>query len=234
MLEIDAAGLATMDAAGSRRARARRGIRFEPLGDHERLGTLVGADEKFAAHNAAAGSTACSSTCAQGRRARAAALRADRQPARRRRSLLAPARRRRGGEPLHRDRGVRRAPARPRLLERGRRALRRAGARGRVRQHPEPGARDLALRLAPRVGGRDAELDWVAGRVRLEEGQGADRATTSPARAQPRGDRRLFRRRRPSTSTSTRSRRTWRPNTTSDFAFKGALSRPGRRPSGAG
>ncbi len=54
MLDIDVAGLAVMDASGITIERAPDGIRFEPLGDHERLGTLVGADEKFAAHNAAA------------------------------------------------------------------------------------------------------------------------------------------------------------------------------------
>jgi Fe-S cluster assembly protein SufD len=57
MLEIDMAGLATMDVDGitiERAAAFEQGIRFEPLGDHDRLGTLVGADEKFAAHNAAA------------------------------------------------------------------------------------------------------------------------------------------------------------------------------------
>src|SRR3954452_14842212 len=34
--------------------RAPEGITFEPLAGHERLGTLVGADDKFTAHNAAA------------------------------------------------------------------------------------------------------------------------------------------------------------------------------------
>jgi Fe-S cluster assembly protein SufD len=54
MLDIDVAGVAVMDASGITIERAPEGIRFEPLGDHERLGTLVGAEEKFAAHNAAA------------------------------------------------------------------------------------------------------------------------------------------------------------------------------------
>jgi Fe-S cluster assembly protein SufD len=53
MRDIDVAGLAVMDASGITIERAPEGIRFEPLGDHELLGTLVGADEKFAAHNAA-------------------------------------------------------------------------------------------------------------------------------------------------------------------------------------
>jgi hypothetical protein len=56
MLDIDVAGLALMDANGItiERRVAGGGIRFEPLTNHELLGTLVGADEKFAAHNAAA------------------------------------------------------------------------------------------------------------------------------------------------------------------------------------
>ena len=54
LLEIDVSGLATMDATGITIERAPKAIRFEALSDHERLGTLVGPDEKFAAHNAAA------------------------------------------------------------------------------------------------------------------------------------------------------------------------------------
>src|SRR3954462_15174725 len=55
MLDIDVAGLALMDVGGItiERTPERKGMRFEPLADHELLGTLVGADEKFAAHNAA-------------------------------------------------------------------------------------------------------------------------------------------------------------------------------------
>jgi Fe-S cluster assembly protein SufD len=53
MLEIDAAGVAHVFEAGIEIERAPDGIRFEPLVDHPLLGTLVGADEKFAAHNAA-------------------------------------------------------------------------------------------------------------------------------------------------------------------------------------
>jgi Fe-S cluster assembly protein SufD len=53
MLEIDAAGVAHVSEAGIEIERAPDGVRFEPLVDHPRLGTLVGAEEKFAAHNAA-------------------------------------------------------------------------------------------------------------------------------------------------------------------------------------
>jgi Fe-S cluster assembly protein SufD len=53
MLELEAAGLARVFEGGLEIDRAPEGIRFEVLGDHPRLGELVGADEKFAAHNAA-------------------------------------------------------------------------------------------------------------------------------------------------------------------------------------
>jgi Fe-S cluster assembly protein SufD len=54
MLDVDVAGLATVTEDGIAIERAPEGVRFEPLpDDYERLGTLVGHDEKFAAHNAA-------------------------------------------------------------------------------------------------------------------------------------------------------------------------------------
>jgi Fe-S cluster assembly protein SufD len=54
MLDLDIAGLATVTESGIEIERAPDGITFEPLDDgHPRLGELVGADEKFAAHNAA-------------------------------------------------------------------------------------------------------------------------------------------------------------------------------------
>ena len=53
MLDLDVAALATVSEDGIEIERAPEGITFEPLRDHELLGTLVGAEEKFAAHNAA-------------------------------------------------------------------------------------------------------------------------------------------------------------------------------------
>jgi Fe-S cluster assembly protein SufD len=54
MLEIDVSGFATVSENGIEIERAPDGIVFEPLGEGEKLlGTLVGADEKFAAHNLA-------------------------------------------------------------------------------------------------------------------------------------------------------------------------------------
>jgi Fe-S cluster assembly protein SufD len=54
MLDLDVAGIAYVGEAGIEIERAPEGIRFEPLtDDHELLYSLVGFDEKFAAHNAA-------------------------------------------------------------------------------------------------------------------------------------------------------------------------------------
>jgi len=54
MLELDAAGLATVTESGVHIERAPEGVTFELLDEnHPRLHELVGHDEKFAAHNAA-------------------------------------------------------------------------------------------------------------------------------------------------------------------------------------
>jgi Fe-S cluster assembly protein SufD len=53
MLDLDVAGFASVTEDGIEIERAPEGVTFEPLGGHELLGTLVGTDEKFAAHNAA-------------------------------------------------------------------------------------------------------------------------------------------------------------------------------------
>jgi Fe-S cluster assembly protein SufD len=54
MLDVDVSGLAVVREGGITIERtAPEGVTFEPFEDHERLGELVGSDEKFAAHNAA-------------------------------------------------------------------------------------------------------------------------------------------------------------------------------------
>ncbi len=54
MLDLDVAGVAHVGESGIEIERAPGGVRFEPLADdHELLHSLVGWDEKFAAHNAA-------------------------------------------------------------------------------------------------------------------------------------------------------------------------------------
>ena len=54
LIDVDVAGVAYVGESGIEIDRAPEGIRFEPLTDeHEQLYSLVGRDEKFAAHNAA-------------------------------------------------------------------------------------------------------------------------------------------------------------------------------------
>jgi Fe-S cluster assembly protein SufD len=54
MLELDVAGYATVTESGIEISQVPEGVRFEPLPeDFDRLYSLVGWDEKFAAHNAA-------------------------------------------------------------------------------------------------------------------------------------------------------------------------------------
>ena len=53
MLDIAVSGLATVTESSIEIERAPEGVTFEPLRDHPRLHELVGWDEKFAAHNAA-------------------------------------------------------------------------------------------------------------------------------------------------------------------------------------
>jgi Fe-S cluster assembly protein SufD len=55
MLDVDVAAMAVVGEAGISIVKSPpEGVTFEPFEDHERLGELVGVDEKFAAHNAAA------------------------------------------------------------------------------------------------------------------------------------------------------------------------------------
>ena len=53
MLDIDVAGLAHVTERGIEIERVPEGVTFEPLAEHPLLGTLVGPDGKFTAHNAA-------------------------------------------------------------------------------------------------------------------------------------------------------------------------------------
>jgi Fe-S cluster assembly protein SufD len=53
LLELEAAGIVRVSEGGLEIERAPEGIKFEALADHPRLYELVGSDEKFAAHNAA-------------------------------------------------------------------------------------------------------------------------------------------------------------------------------------
>jgi Fe-S cluster assembly protein SufD len=53
ILELDAAAIVSVTESRLEIEQAAEGIEIAPLEDHELLGTLVGPDEKFAAHNAA-------------------------------------------------------------------------------------------------------------------------------------------------------------------------------------
>jgi len=53
LLELEAAGIVRVSEGGLTIDRAPQGVTFGPLTEHPRLGELVGSDEKFAAHNAA-------------------------------------------------------------------------------------------------------------------------------------------------------------------------------------
>jgi Fe-S cluster assembly protein SufD len=53
MLEFDAAGVAEVTDGGVEIVQAPEGVTFEPLREHERLGELVGPEDKLTAHNAA-------------------------------------------------------------------------------------------------------------------------------------------------------------------------------------
>ena len=106
MLEIDVAGLATAGGGKVEIDKLPDGVEFAALPeDHERLGTLVGADDKFTAHNAASWQSGLLVRVPEGRGARRSALR-PRRGRRHRRDLLAAARRGRGRQPLLADRGV--------------------------------------------------------------------------------------------------------------------------------
>ena len=53
MLDVEVAAVAHVTAEGVEVTHAPEGITFEPLTEHERLGTLVGVEDKLSAHNAA-------------------------------------------------------------------------------------------------------------------------------------------------------------------------------------
>ena len=223
MLDLDVAGLAACREGGIEIERVPEGVTFEPLGEHERLGTLVGADDKFTAHNAASLAARAARPRPARRRARPAAVRADRQLGAGRLAVLAAARRRRGGLAVLADRGVRVRVAGPRrLLERGGRAVRRAGREARVRLAAEPLPETWHFATHHARVERDAELDWVAGgfgskkgKIRIQNdlaGPGATSRVTGCYFAD--GTQHLD---------YDTFQEHMAPNTTSDFAFKGAL-----------
>ena len=205
-------GVAHVGEAGIEIERAPEGIRFEPLtDDHELLDSLVGWDEKFAAHNAAMWQHGL-------------LVHVPRGVVLEKPLYVRVANSVEGGslfwrllvvaEPESRFTLIEEyASASPELcgvLERRRRDLRRAGREGRVRLRAEPLARDVALRVAPRA--RRARRGARLGRRRLRLGEGQDPDPERPrrARARPRASPAPTSPTGRSTSTTTRSRSTSR------------------------
>jgi Fe-S cluster assembly scaffold protein SufB len=164
MLEIEAAGVAHV-VRGRHRDRARAGgVRFEPLVDHPLLGTLVGSDEKFAAHNAARWEHGLLVHVPKGVVVE--------QPLYVRIANSVP-----GGSLFWRLLVVAEPESRFTVIEEyasadpgleaysnaGRRDRRRGGREGRVRVGAEPLARTWHFASHHARVERDAELDWVAG-----------------------------------------------------------------------
>ena len=189
MLDIDVAGLGSVSEAGSRSSARPTGSRFEPLAEHERLGTLVGADDKFTAHNAASWTHGLLVHVPKGVELEQPLYVRIANSSRGRLALLAAARRRRGGRALLADRGVRVRVARARGY-----------SNAAVELFVEQGAKLEYVSLQnlsretwhfathhARVE-RDAELDWVAGgfgskkgKIRIQNdlaGQGATSRVT--------------------------------------------------------
>ena len=221
MLDLDVAGLARREGESSRRAPD--GITFEPLAEHHpRLHELVGGTRSSLRTTPPSGSTACSSTC-PGRRPGAAALRAARE---------------RGpkGTLFWRLLVIAREGARASLIEEY------------ASSHPElEGYSNAAVEIFVGEGAkleyvslqnlsqatwhfathharveRDAELDWIAGGFGSHRGQDVDpERPRRPGRHLAR-DGRVLHGRHQHLDYDTYQLHI-APNTTSDFAFKGAL-----------
>ena len=225
MLDLDVAGDRRRHRGRDRdRARARR----RPLraADRRRRAALLARRLGREVHRAQRGDVAerPARPRAEGRRAREAALRADRQLGRGRLALLAAARRRRGGRARSRSsRSTRPAsPSSPAT-----RTPRSSSSSSRARSSSTSRCRTTRRRpgTSPRTthaSARDAELDWVAGgfgskkgKIRIQNdlsGPGATSRVTGAYFAD--GDQHLD---------YDTFQEHIAPNTESDFAFKGAL-----------
>ena len=175
LLEIDVSGLAWSAREGSRSSAPRGRSSSAARPTHELLGTLVGADDKFTAHNAALLANGLLVRVPKGVELERPLLRAD--PTRSTdgalfwRLLVVAEEGRRFT--LIEEYASRDARAR-RLLERRRRAVRRAEREARVRLAPEPLAGDVALRDAPRARRPRRRARLGRGRLRLVEGEDPD------------------------------------------------------------
>ena len=233
MVDLDVAGFARVTAGGIEIEKAPEGVTFEPLPEeHERLYSLVGWDEKFAAHNAALWKHGLLVVVPKGvvlEKPLYVRIAATGQTFWR---LVVVAEE---GARASLDRGVRVAGARHGgLLERGHGALRRAGREARVRLAPEPLARDVALRdRTTRASSATPSSTGSPAGFGSKKGQDADPERPERAAAPPRASPARTSPTARSTSTTTRSRSTSRP-TASRTSPSRARSATRRRRSGAG
>ena len=229
MLEIDVAGLATVDGGRHRdRARARTGIRFELLDEtHPQLGELVGAGREVRGAERSALEARPARPRPEGRRARASrstcASRTRPTASALFWRLLVVAE---AGSRFSADRGVlvHPIPSVAGYSNARRRALRRARTRRSSTSRCRTSRSETWHFASHRARGRARRRARLGRRrLRLEEGQGPDRERPRrPGRDVARHGR-VLRGRRRSISTTTRFQEHHAPNTTSDFAFKGAL-----------
>ena len=237
LLEIDAAALARAGERGLTIERAPEGVRFEPLtDDHPLLGLArPGGRQVPRPQRGAVGARAPRPRAAPASTSTSRSTSASSNTSRRWLALLARARRRRAGQPVHADRGARlrerqSSPGTRTQPSRSSSATRRRSSTSTCRTSRVARWLFASCHATGRAR-RGAGLGRR--RLRLGEGQGADperprraavRPRASPARTSPTGR---------STSTTTRTSCIMAPDTTSDFAFKGALRDTAPR-SGAG
>ena len=196
MLDLDVAGYATVTEHGIDFTKAPEGVRFEPLPeDFEKLYSLVGWTEKFAAHNAAMWKNGLLVVVPKGvvlEKPLYVRIAVTGQ------TFWRHGRRRRGRRARLDHRGVRVAERGHRgVLERGDRALRRAEREARVRLAAEPLEADVALRDASRARRARRRARLGRRRLRLEARQDAHPERPERPRRDLAGHRRVLRRRRP-------------------------------------
>ena len=188
MLDIDAAAVATVSEDGIEIERAPEGVTFEPL-DRRRRAARHAGRRRREVHGAQRGALEArpARPRPEGRRAREAALRPHRQTrptASLFWRLLVVAEE--GSRFSLIEEYVSGLAGPRRLLERRRRALRRAGREARVRLAPELSRETWHFATHHARVERDAELDWVAGGFGSRRRARSGSRTTSPARARPR------------------------------------------------
>ena len=232
MLDLDVAGLATVTADGIEIEKAPEGVTFAPLPeDYERLYSLVGWDEKFAAHNAAMWTHGLLVVVPKGvvlEKPLYVRIAATGQTFWR---LVVVAEE--GARASLIEEYASPAAGHRRVLERRDRAVRRAEREARVRLAPEPvdARRGTSRRITRASGATPSSTGSPAASARRRARSGS--RTTSPGAARPRASPARTSPTASSTSTTTRSRSTSRP-TARPTSPSRARSATARRPYGAG